>query len=44
MWRPLYYIRDFSLFHQKRHPREIGVDEIRAYLSYLSISGVDTLY
>lgn len=34
----IYYIRDFILFHQKRHPREMGVDEIRAYLSHLAIN------
>ncbi|QFZ91772.2 site-specific integrase [Synechococcus elongatus] len=33
----LYYIRDFILFHNKRHPREMGSDEIRAYLSHLAI-------
>ncbi|WP_417158841.1 site-specific integrase [Spirulina subsalsa] len=33
----LYYIRDFILFHQKRHPREIGAPEIRAYLSHLAV-------
>jgi hypothetical protein len=26
---------DFIRFHGKRHPRELGVGEIRAYLSYL---------
>ncbi len=31
----LYYIRDFILFHQKRHPKEMGVAEVRAYLSHL---------
>ena len=24
----VYYIRDFILFHNKRHPRKMGVDEI----------------
>lgn len=33
----LYYIRDFIVFHNKRHPREMGVDEIRAYLSHLAV-------
>ncbi|MEI2419054.1 MAG: phage integrase N-terminal SAM-like domain-containing protein [Limnospira maxima] len=27
----LYYIQDFILFHQKRHPREMGVTEVRVY-------------
>ena len=30
-------IRRFILFHRKRHPREMGVDEIRQYLSHLAI-------
>ena len=29
-------IRRFILFHHKRHPREMGVDEIRQYLSHLA--------
>lgn len=33
----LYYIKDFILFHNKRYPREMGVEEIRAYLSHLAI-------
>ncbi len=32
----VYYIRDFILFHQKRHPNEMGVNEIRAYLTHLA--------
>ena len=32
----LFYIRNYLLFHNKRHPREMGVSEIRAYLSYLA--------
>ncbi|HEX7174780.1 MAG TPA: phage integrase N-terminal SAM-like domain-containing protein [Pyrinomonadaceae bacterium] len=28
-------IRRFILYHKKRHPREMGVDEIRQYLSHL---------
>ncbi|USR92522.1 phage integrase N-terminal SAM-like domain-containing protein [Phormidium yuhuli AB48] len=27
------YIPDCILFHQKRHPREMGLPEVRAYLS-----------
>jgi hypothetical protein len=27
------YIPDFILFHQKRHSREMGLPEVRAYLS-----------
>lgn len=33
----LHYIRDFILFHHKRHPREMGADDIRAYRSHLEI-------
>ena len=32
-------IRRFILYHRKRHPREMGVDEIRQYLSYLATDG-----
>jgi integron integrase len=33
----LYYIRDFILFHNKRHPLEMSATEIRAYLSHLAV-------
>ncbi len=33
----LHYIRDVILFHQKRHPKERGVAEVRAYLSHLAV-------
>jgi site-specific recombinase XerD len=33
----VYYIRDFILFHNKRHPKDMGVGEIRAYLTHLAI-------
>lgn len=32
-------IKQFILFHHKRHPQEMGVDEIRQYLSHLATSG-----
>jgi integron integrase len=32
----LYYILRFIRFHGKRHPHEMGVEEIRAYLSHLA--------
>jgi len=32
----LQVIRRFILYHRKRHPREMGVDEIRQYLSHLA--------
>ena len=31
------YVRDYILFHNKRHPREMGADEIRDYLTYLAV-------
>ncbi|MGA7934893.1 MAG: integron integrase [Kovacikia sp.] len=33
----VHYIRDFILVHNKRHPKDIGADEIRDYLSHLAI-------
>lgn len=32
-------IKRFILFHQKRHPSEMGVDEIRQYLTHLAVEG-----
>ena len=29
------WIKRFILFHDKRHPKEMGVEEIRAYLTHL---------
>jgi integron integrase len=31
------YIKEFFLFHHNRHPRDLGVPEIRAYLSHLAV-------
>lgn len=31
------WIRGFILFHQKRHPREMGAPEVQAYLSHLAM-------
>lgn len=33
----LQWIRRFILFNEKRHPRELGADEVRAFLSDLAI-------
>jgi len=33
----IYYIRDFILYHGKRHPAEMGVEEIRDYLTHLAV-------
>lgn len=32
----VYYTLDYIRFHGKRHPKEMGVEEIRAYLSHLA--------
>ena len=31
-------VRDFILFHRKRHPREMGAAEVRDYLTHLAVS------
>lgn len=31
------YIREYILFHNKRHPREMGVAEVRDYLTHLAV-------
>lgn len=32
-----YWIRQFIIFHQKRHPAQLGAKEIRQYLSFLAV-------
>lgn len=34
----MYWIRDFILFHNKRHPRDMAAAEIESFLSYLAVS------
>ncbi len=31
------YIREYILFHGKRHPKDLGADEIREYLTHLAV-------
>lgn len=31
------YIRDYILFHGKKHPKDLGVNEIREYLTHLAV-------
>ena len=31
------WIRRFILFHDKRHPKKMGADEIEEYLTYLAV-------
>lgn len=33
----VYWIRRFILFHNKRHPKEMGENEISAFLSFLAV-------
>jgi integron integrase len=33
----LFWIRRFILFHNKRHPREMGATEVEAFLTYLAV-------
>jgi len=32
-----HWIREFILFHDKQHPRELGVEGITAYLTHLAV-------
>jgi hypothetical protein len=33
------WTRRFILFHRKRHPKEMGKDEIESFLSHLAVEG-----
>ena len=33
------WIRRYILFHNKRHPKDMGVPEIEAFLSHLAVEG-----
>jgi hypothetical protein len=33
----LFWIRRFILFHNKRHPRDMGAAELEAFLTYLAV-------
>ena len=32
------WVRRFILFHNKRHPQDMGKDEIEAYLTHLAVN------
>jgi hypothetical protein len=34
----VYWIRRYILFHNKQHPKEMGVPEIEAFLTHLAVS------
>lgn len=34
----VYWVRQFILYHNKRHPREMGKNEIRQFLTYLAVN------
>ena len=33
------WVKRFILFHEKRHPSDMGADEIRAFLTHLAVQG-----
>ncbi len=33
----IYWIKKYILFHQKKHPKELGKKEIEAFLTYLAV-------
>jgi hypothetical protein len=33
------WVKRFILFHYKRHPSEMGADDIRAFLTHLAVQG-----
>ncbi|GHA53320.1 integron integrase [Photobacterium aphoticum] len=33
-----YWIKHFILFHNKKHPRDMGASEVKVFLSYLAVS------
>ncbi len=35
----IHWIRRYILFHDKRHPREMGAAEIEAFLTHLALEG-----
>ncbi len=35
-----YWIKKFIIFHNKRHPKEMGVTEINQFLSHLAVHPV----
>ena len=37
--KPRQWIRRFILFHNKRHPRDMGRTEVTAFLNHLAING-----
>ena len=34
----IYWIKQFIFFNDKRHPREMGAEEVKSFLSWLSVS------
>jgi integron integrase len=34
----LYYITDYIRFHSKKHPKDMGIEEVRAYLTDLAVN------
>jgi Phage integrase, N-terminal SAM-like domain len=38
------WVRRFILFHHKRHPKEMGTEEIREFLTHLAVLAVDAMH
>jgi len=38
----VYWVRRFVLFHGKRHPRELGEEQVRAFLDHLVAASVSS--
>ena len=34
----LFWVRRFILFHGKRHPRDLGADDVTAFLTHLAVN------
>ena len=35
----LHWVRDYILFHKKRHPKEMGKNEVTEFLTHLAVKG-----
>ncbi len=33
----IYWIKRYIFFHNKRHPKDMGCDEVREFLTYLAV-------
>jgi len=35
----VYYVKQFILYHDRRHPKDMGAEEIRSLLTHLAVDG-----